>query len=157
MVRLVHDDVLKIILRKHREPFLLAKGLHRSYRHGKETAEAVTLALLKGGIESRDLLQLVDGLIEKFAAMRHDENPVTQIHLMFCHRGKHNRLSKTRAEDEERLATSLAPLGQDCLFRLGLIWSKLHFVSSHQNGMSSELIGIPPMPAESAAGKNFSS
>ena len=62
MVRLIHDNVLKIILGEHGEPFLLAKVLHRAYRHGKETSEAVTVSLLEGGIQSRDHLQLVGGL-----------------------------------------------------------------------------------------------
>ena len=101
-MRLVHDDVLKIILGEHREPFLLAKGLHRSHRHGKETAEAAVLPLLKGSVESREHLQLIGGLGEKFPTMRHDENTMVFLYLLLRKRGKHDGFAAVMGNGEIR-------------------------------------------------------
>ena len=89
-MRFVHDDVLKVILREHREPFFLAKRLHRTHRHRKETAEAAVLPLLKGSVESREHLQLVGGLGEKLPTMRHDEDTMVFLYLLLRKRGKHD-------------------------------------------------------------------
>ena len=102
VVRLVHDDVLKIILREHRKPFLLAKRLHRTHRHGKETAEAAVLPLLKGSVESREHLQLIGGLSEKFPTMRHDENTMVFLYLLLRKRGKHDGFAAVMGNGEIR-------------------------------------------------------
>ena len=102
VVRLVHDDVLKIILREHRKPFLLAKRLHRTHRHGKEAAEAAVLPLLKCCIKSREHLQLVSGLIEKLPAMRHDEDTMIFLYLLLRKRGKHDGFTAVMGNGEIR-------------------------------------------------------
>ena len=120
-MRLIHDDVLIIIVREPGQPLFLRQGLYRTDCHREIASETGGLRFFQCGIQPGRFFQFVSSLIQQFPAVRHDQHPVTLVNLVFCDRGKHDRLAAARRQDKERLTVPLVPCGQNCLFRLGLI------------------------------------
>ena len=124
VMRLVHDDVLEVIVREPGESLFLRKRLHRADRHREKAVKAGGLRFFEDRVKPGRFLQLVRRLVEQLPAMRHDKHTVSLVYLVFCDRREHDGLSASRREDEECLAVPLVPRGKDRLFRLGLIRSK---------------------------------
>ena len=67
--------------------------------------------------------------------MSQDERTATLIHLVFYNLGKNNGLTRSGGKYQKSLPVPLVPLGQDRIFCLGLIRSKLH----HQKPLCSQV------------------
>ena len=130
VVCLVHDDVLEVVVREPGESLFLCQGLHRADRHREERAEGRGLRLFKHRVKPGRLTQFVRRLVEQFAPVRHDEDAVSFLYLVFCDRRENDGLAAACRQDEERLAIPLVPRGKDRLFRFGLIRSQLKHTRS---------------------------
>ena len=82
-MRLVHDDVLEVVVREPGESFLLRKRLHRADRHRQRAAEAGRLRFFKHGIQPGRAPQLIRRLVKKLTSVSHDKDTMPFLYLIF--------------------------------------------------------------------------
>ena len=156
-MRLVHDDVLEVVIREPGESLFLRKRLHRADRHRQRAPETGGLGFLQHGIQPRRAPQLVRRLVEKLTSVSHNKDTMPFLYLIFSDRRKHNGLAAACRQDEERLAIPLVPRGKNRLFRFSLIGSLLkHGDPPQLKGSSSSSPASSAMRTRSA-GKYCSS
>ena len=126
MMRLVHNDGRKVILRKLLQAFFLTQGLHRTHGNRHIAAKGAGASLLISTFHSGDLLHLVCCLIQQFAAMRHDQGTATLIYFFFHYGGKAHRLAAPGRENQKRTLPALRPLVQDGILCFSLIRTELN-------------------------------